>query len=78
MTSTYEIDIHEEVALGGIYSLPGEGFVVELHFANSTHMFDRQGLQHRIIEKKNLGLDASVEEKALAQINSFGPEYNEW
>ena len=74
----YDIDLTEEVELGGIYSLPGEGFVVELHFANATHMFDRQGLQHRIIEKKQRGLDSSVEETALAQINSFGPEFRQW
>ena len=78
MTTNYDIDIYEEVELGGIFSLPGEGFVVELHFTSATFMFDRQGLQHRIIEKKQLGLDSSVEETALAQINSFGPEYSQW
>ena len=81
MTTASEFDITAEVALGGIYSLPGEGFVVELRFANATHMFDRQGLQHRIIEKKQRGLDASVEETALARINScssFGAEYSQW
>ncbi len=72
------IDLNENVEIGGIYSLPGEGFVVELQFDNSTHMFDKQGLQHRIIEKKQKGIDASVEEKALAQINSFGPEFEQW
>ncbi len=73
-----EIDIHEPVELGGIFNIPGEGFIVELHFENSTYMFDKQGLQHRIVEKKRKGLDASVEETALAQINNFGPVFDQW
>ena len=72
------IDIREEVELGGIYTIPGEGFVVELHIGNATYMFDRQGLQHRIIEKKQKGLDATVEETALTRINNFGPFYEQW
>ena len=72
------IDIKETVELGGIYNIPGEGFVVELHFETTTHMFDKQGLQHRIVEKKQKGLDASVEETALAQINNFGPVFDQW
>jgi hypothetical protein len=72
------IDITETVELGGIYNIPGEGFVVELHFETTTHMFDKQGLQHRIVEKKQKGLDASVEETALAQINNFGPVFDQW
>ena len=73
-----EIDIREAVELGGIFNIPGEGFIVELHFESSTYMFDKQGLQHRIVEKKRLGLDASVEETALAQINNFGPVFDRW
>lgn len=73
-----EIDIRESVELGGIFNIPGEGFIVELHFESSTYMFDKQGLQHRIIEKKRQGLDASVEETALAQINNFGPVFDRW
>ncbi len=72
-----EIDINEKVQLGGIYSSPEEGFLVELHFGNTTHMFDKQGLQHRILEKKHLGIDASVEEAALAQIKLFGAEFDQ-
>ena len=71
-------DLAQEVELGGIYSLPGEGFVVELYIGNHGHMFDRQGLQYLIIEKKQRGLDASVEEKALTQINNLGPAYQRW
>ncbi len=68
-----DIDIHEKVEAGGIYNIPGGGFVVELRFANSSHLFDKQGLQYRIIEKRKKGIDAAVEEAALAQINNFGP-----
>ncbi len=73
-----EIDISEKVELGGIYNIPGEGFVVELQLSNTTYLFDRQGLQHRIIEKKQKGYDATVEETALAQINNFGPAFDSW
>jgi len=66
-----EIDLAEEIELGGIYTIPGEGFVVELHQADSTYLFDKQGLQFRIIQKKQKGLDTAVEEKALIQINNF-------
>ncbi len=73
MTDT---DITESVEPGGIYNIPGEGFVVELRFKSSSYMFDKQGLQHRIIEKKKKGIDATVEETALAQINNFGPIFD--
>jgi hypothetical protein len=73
-----KIDISEKVELGGIYNIPGEGFVVELHMETGTHMFDKQGLQHRIIEKKQKGYDATVEETALTQINNFGPVFDRW
>ncbi len=58
-----------------IYNIMGEGFVVEMLEGEETKLFDRQGLQHRIIERGRLGLDTSKEERALAQINSFGPYY---
>ncbi len=73
-----EIDISAKVELGGIYNIPGEGFVVELQMSDTTYLFDKQGLQHRIIEKKQKGYDATVEETALAQINNFGPVFDTW
>ncbi len=73
-----DIDIGAKVVLGGIYNIPGEGFVVELQLPDATYLFDRQGLQHRIIEKKQKGIDAAVEETALAQINNFGPVFDLW
>lgn len=56
-----------------IYNLLGEGFVVELSENNETYLYDRRGLQHRILTRKKQGLDTREEERALAQINSFGP-----
>ena len=73
-----QINLSEKVELGGIYNIPGEGFVVELHQLGTTHIFDKQGLQYRIIEKNRKGYDATVEETALAQINNFGPVFDAW
>lgn len=72
------LDLSEKTELGSIYNLPGEGFVVELHQANSIYLFDKQGLQHRILEKKRQGLDSSVEEAALLRINNFIPDLEAW
>ena len=68
-----QLDLTSKTELGGVYTIPGEGFVVELKQDDTTHLFDKQGLQYRIVTKKQLGLDASVEEKALAQINNVSP-----
>jgi hypothetical protein len=73
-----EIDISVKVELGGIYNIPGEGFVVELQMSDTSYLFDRQGLQFRIIDKKQKGYDTTVEENALAQINNFGPAFDSW
>ncbi|MGR3914564.1 MAG: hypothetical protein OD918_08605 [Gammaproteobacteria bacterium] len=67
------VNLREKTELGDIYNLPGEGFVVELRQGSTTYLFDRQGLQHRILEKKRQGLDAAVEEAALMRINHFSP-----
>ena len=67
------IDLSEKTELGSIYNLPGEGFVIELQHGDSAYLFDKQGLQHRILEKKRRGLDASTEEHALLKINNFAP-----
>lgn len=72
------VDLNEKTELGDIYNLPGEGFVVELRQGGATHLFDRQGLQHRILEKKRHGLDASVEETALVRINNFSHGHGAW
>jgi hypothetical protein len=38
-------------------------------------LFDRLGLQHRIVQRKHDGLDTSVEENALGRINAIGTNY---
>jgi len=72
------VDLSEKTILGGIYNLPGEGFVVALHHGSATYLFDKQGLQHRILKKKEQGLDVTVEETALQRINSFNPTFVAW
>jgi len=69
------IDLSEKAVLGGIYNLPGEGFVVELHHGSATYLFDKQGLQHRILRSKELGFDTTAEETALQRINSVNPRW---
>ena len=68
----------EKTRLVGIFSMPGEGLVVELGVDNGTALFDRQGLQYRILQRKREGLDTSTEENALGQMNSFAPAFDAW
>jgi len=56
----------------GLYNLPGEGIVAAFSENGETLLFDRQGLQHRIVTNKSSGEDTSVEEQALTQMNSMG------
>ncbi|MGI9310953.1 MAG: hypothetical protein ACR2P7_05375 [bacterium] len=77
-SETIPVDLREKTELGGIYNLPGEGFVVELHQGSASYLFDKQGLQHRILQKKQRGLDASVEEAALLRISNFPPVFETW
>lgn len=71
------LELSAKTELGGIYNLPGEGFVVELQHGDATYLFDKQGLQHRILAKKRQGLPADAEENALFRINSFRPTLEE-
>ena len=64
--------------LVGIFSMPGEGLVVELSTDSGTALFDRQGLQFRILQRKREGLDTSTEENALLQMNSYAPVFDAW
>lgn len=68
------------VELLGIYNIMGEGLVVELLEDEHAALYDKRGLQYRIIQRKKQGLDTQVEERALQQVNSFGPlvEYSEF
>ena len=56
----------------GLFNLPGEGFVAQIRIGTDSRLYDRQGLQHLILERKQLGKDIGVLEKALIQMNSIG------
>lgn len=66
-----EEDEDDVVELLGIYNIMGEGLVVELLEHDRAALYDRRGLQYRIIQRKKAGRDTQVEERALRQINSF-------
>ena len=61
----------DAVELLGIYNIMGEGLVVELLENDQAALYDRRGLQYRIIQRNKEGKDTQVEERALRQINSF-------
>ena len=69
---------NEKTTLVGIFSMPGEGLVVELGFDGKTALFDKQGLQYRLIQRQQAGLDTSTEQSALSQINSYAPVFDAW
>ena len=55
----------------GLFNLPGEGFVAQLRDPTGTVLYDRQGLQFLILQRKELGLEARAAEEALARINTL-------
>ena len=55
----------------GLFSLPGEGFIAQLREFSGTVLYDRQGLQFLILQRKELGLEARAAEEALARMNSL-------
>lgn len=71
-----ELDLKQKVRLGEIFQIPGEGFVVELYIDGDVHLFDKQGLQYRILQKKQQGLNCGVEESALIQLNNFDQSFS--
>ena len=56
----------------GLFNLPGEGFVAQIRIGADARLYDRQGLQHLILERKQKGKDVRVLEEALSRINSVG------
>ena len=54
----------------GLYNLPGEGFVAQIRIGTDARLYDRQGLQHLILERKQTGEDARALEEALIRMNS--------
>ena len=55
----------------GLFNLPGEGFIAQLRDSTSTVLYDKQGLQFLILQRKELGLEARAAEEALARMNSL-------
>ena len=63
---------HNIEEFSGLFSLPGEGFVAEIRLGTDARLYDRKGLQHLILKRKQLGKNSRVLEEALARINSLG------
>ena len=55
----------------GLFNLPGEGFIAQLREFSGTVLYDRQGLQFLILQRKELGLETRAAEEALARMNSL-------
>ncbi len=64
-------NLNGKVEFSGLYAVAGEGPVVALRGANGTMLFDKQGLQHRILEKRKIGQNTEGEEQALARLNQI-------
>ena len=56
----------------GLFNMPGEGFVAQIRIGTDARLYDRQGLQHLILKRKQIGEDVRVLEKALIRMNSIG------
>ena len=55
----------------GLFNLPGEGFVVQLRNGSDSTLYDRQGLQYLILQRKRHDLDTSAAEEALSHLNNL-------
>ena len=53
-----------------LYSIPGEGLVAAFESGGETLLFDRQGLQSRILTLRHQGADSSEEELALSRMSA--------
>ena len=53
----------------GLFNLPGEGFIAQVRTEMGTFLYDRQGLQYVILERKKQGLCAAAMEDALTHMN---------
>jgi hypothetical protein len=59
----------------GLFDLPGEGFVAQLRDSTGTILYDKQGLQFLILQRKESGLETRAAEEALARINSLSETF---
>ena len=64
--------IREPEKFTGLFNLPGEGFVAQIRAGPDTRLYDRQGLQHLILERKQTGKDIHALEEALIRMNTVG------
>ena len=55
----------------GLFNLPGEGFIAQLRDSTGTVLYDKQGLQFLILQRKELGHETRAAEEALARINTL-------
>ena len=55
----------------GLFNLPGEGFIAQLRDSTGTILYDKQGLQFLILQRKDSGLETRAAEEALARINTL-------
>ena len=55
----------------GLFNLPGEGFIAQLRNSTGTLLYDKQGLQFLILQRKESGLETRAAEEALARINTL-------
>ena len=55
----------------GLFNLPGEGFIAQLRDSTGTILYDKQGLQFLILQRKESGLETRAAEAALARINTL-------
>ena len=53
----------------GLFNLPGEGFIAQVRTEMGTFLYDRQGLQYVILERKQQGICAAAMEDALTHMN---------
>ena len=65
----------EQEIFSGLFDLPGEGFVAQIRNGTGARLYDRQGLQHLILERKQTGENSQALEEALSRINSLGGAY---
>ena len=56
-----------------IYQMPGEGLIAELRCGNETRLFGLDGLQYRLVQRRNSGESTVEEEKALAIFSNLTP-----
>ena len=66
---------HNIEEFSGLFSIPGEGFVAEIRLGTDTRLYDRKGLQHLILKRKQLGKNIRLLEEALTRINSLGDNF---